>query len=130
MRADDLYLVDILEAGDRLQSYLGDVSVESFRASKLLYSATLAELIIMGEAAARLSAQTRAQAPGVPWEEIRGFRNLAVHGYFALDTTRVWEIATVSVRNLHGEAGRLLLALFPETHREYLRRRAHGGENA
>jgi uncharacterized protein with HEPN domain len=29
----------------------------------------------------------------VPWTQVRGFRNLAVHGYFAVESSEVWRIA-------------------------------------
>ena len=31
------------------------------------------------------------EAPGVPWEDIRGMRNVVVHEYFGVDLTTVWK---------------------------------------
>lgn len=48
---------------------------------------------MIGEAAARLSGETCARAPQVPWKEIVGFRNIAVHAYFSVD----WKVVFVTV---------------------------------
>ena len=45
---------------------------------------------IIGEAAAQISAETRAAAPTVPWQEIIGMRNRLVHVYFDIDFDQVW----------------------------------------
>jgi hypothetical protein len=44
----------------------------------------------------------------IPWREIRGFRNIAVHAYFSLDWDVVHEVATV---NLPDMAPRVLALL-------------------
>ena len=53
----------------------------------------LQKLSTIGEAAARLSDATRDGLPEIPWKEIIGFRNIAVHAYFSVD----WRIVFVTV---------------------------------
>lgn len=48
---------------------------------------------IIGEAAARVSDQTKTQLPGVQWENIIGMRNILIHGYFDIDLDILWETA-------------------------------------
>lgn len=59
----------------------------------MLQSAALQKLSVIGEAAARLSSETCARTPQVPWKEIIGFRNIAVHAYFSVD----WKVVFVAV---------------------------------
>jgi uncharacterized protein with HEPN domain len=40
-----------------------------------------------------LAGATRAGLPEIPWKEIIGFRNIAVHAYFSMD----WRIVYVTV---------------------------------
>ena len=40
---------------------------------------------IIGEAAARVTLETRSQFPQIPWPQIAGIRNRLVHVYFDLD---------------------------------------------
>lgn len=47
---------------------------------------------IIGEAAARVSTQTRVQYPDIPWLEMTGLRNRLIHGYGAVDLDILWDI--------------------------------------
>jgi uncharacterized protein with HEPN domain len=49
---------------------------------------------IIGEAASRVSGETRAQAARIPWDQVVGMRNRLVHAYFDIDLDQVW--STVS----------------------------------
>lgn len=50
--------------------------------------------MIIGEAASRLSKEFRDKHPEIEWEDIIGFRNIAVHAYFAVEWSIVWVAAT------------------------------------
>jgi uncharacterized protein with HEPN domain len=56
----------------------------------MLQFAIVRAVEIIGEAAARLTAATRAANPQVPWSNIIGMRNRLVHGYFDVDLDVVW----------------------------------------
>lgn len=47
---------------------------------------------IIGEAAGKLSQQTRDLAPDVPWAQIIGARNVIIHGYAEVEPDRIWDI--------------------------------------
>lgn len=49
---------------------------------------------IVGEAAARVSRETQAEAPEIPWPLIVGMRNRLVHGYYDVDLDLVWATLT------------------------------------
>lgn len=49
-------------------------------------------LEIIGEAAARVSEQTRSELPAIPWLAIAGLRNRLIHGYGDIDFDIVWEV--------------------------------------
>ena len=51
---------------------------------------------MLGEAASRLTEETRELAPDVPWREIIGMRNRLVHAYFDIDPGIMWKTATSS----------------------------------
>ena len=44
---------------------------------------------IIGEAAAKVSAETRASTPQIPWSDIIAMRNRLIHAYFDVDVNRV-----------------------------------------
>ena len=94
MRREELYLTDILEAADAIQRFLVDVGQNTFLRNELLQSAVLQKLMIIGEAASRLSKEFRDKHPEIEWEDIIGFRNIVVHAYFAVEWSIVWVAAT------------------------------------
>ncbi|WP_430538558.1 HepT-like ribonuclease domain-containing protein [Kribbibacterium absianum] len=56
----------------------------------------LMPLFVLAEDACHLSESVQNALDGVPWREIRGFRNFVAHGYWELDPRVVWEVATDS----------------------------------
>jgi uncharacterized protein with HEPN domain len=47
---------------------------------------------IIGEAAARVSAEGQRKWPAIPWAEVVGLRNRLIHGYDAVDLDILWTI--------------------------------------
>jgi uncharacterized protein with HEPN domain/predicted nucleotidyltransferase len=93
MRSDRLYLTDIVEAVDAIEAFICGVDVERFVRDDLVRSAVLHKLTVIGEAAARVSMPLRTRFAEVPWGDIVGFRNIAVHAYFSVDWSIVWQAA-------------------------------------
>lgn len=61
--------------------------------SERLLNLSLVRLLeIVGEAAARLSAETRDSNPQIPWPDIIGLRNRLIHGYEIVDFDILWDI--------------------------------------
>ena len=94
MRREELYLADIIEAADAIRRFLKNVDQNTFLKDDLLQSAVLQKLMIIGEAVARLPKEFRERYPEIEWEDIIGFRNIAVHAYFAVEWSIVWVAAT------------------------------------
>ena len=90
-RDPSLRLQDIAEAIDRILAYTASHSLESFRAARMAIDAVVRNLEIIGEAAGHVDAQTAASAPDVPWQDMRGLRNLLIHEYFGVSVDLVWE---------------------------------------
>jgi uncharacterized protein with HEPN domain len=48
----------------------------------------------MGEAASKVTKESRDSHPEVPWLNIIGMRNRLIHAYFDIDLDRVWDTIT------------------------------------
>jgi len=119
MRTDDLYLVDILDALEAINSFLHGISFDVFLHNKEKQSAILWNLMIIGEASSRLSIKTRNQMPEQPWSGIRKFRNLLVHGYFVLKWEEVWRMVTIEIPPLKEQVEQILKLNFPATYQQW-----------
>ena len=87
---------------------------ESFTENELLQSAVLQKLIVIGEAAARISRDLQSDHPEIEWPDIVAFRNIAVHEYFAVSWEIVWITATQDVPALKNRIQQILDTELPE----------------
>jgi uncharacterized protein with HEPN domain len=108
MRRETLYLADIVEAAEAIGQFVEGMRREDFVEDDLRRSAVLQKLIVIGEAAARLPKAFREQHPGIEWSDIVGFRNIAVHAYFAVSWDIVWVTATQDAPALRDAVMRIL----------------------
>lgn len=54
----------------------------------------------IGEAAARVSPETRSAHPNIPWKQIVSTRNRLVHGYNEVDFDILWRILSAELPSL------------------------------
>ncbi len=85
------YLVDILEAARLLQKFVEGVNQDTFENDLMRQAAVMRQLEIMGEAARRLSEETRQELSEIPWHQIIGMRNRLIHVYDGVDFAIVWD---------------------------------------
>jgi len=90
MDRDLVYLLDILQAARLAVSYLEGVAEEMFLQDTQCQDSVIRRIEIIGEAARRISPQTRTACPDIPWNAMIGIRNLMVHDYDAVDLQVVW----------------------------------------
>ncbi len=74
-------LQDMLAAAGKVISYAQDTTRETLPAVPMRLDAVLYEIVVMGEAARRLSQPVRDAHPQVPWRDIIGMRSVVTHGY-------------------------------------------------
>jgi uncharacterized protein with HEPN domain len=100
-------LIDMLDAITTIESF--KVSrYEDFLAEGKTQDAVMFNLIIMGEAAGRISEKFQAEHPEVPWSSIIGTRNVIVHGYDQVKLQIVWDILNKDLKPLKKKIKKLL----------------------
>lgn len=112
-RRELLYLADIVESARTVERWLVERG-DKWGEDEILRNAVLRQLSVVGEAASCLSEDIRGRLPDIPWREIRGFRNIAVHAYFSLDWDVVHEVATVNLPDIGPKVLALLRTEDPE----------------
>ena len=113
MKIPHVYIEDMIEAIELVQKYLGDVSEEQFSRDTQLQDAVLLRLMIIGEAASKLSDDVKNQGVEIPWKTIISFRNVAIHEYANVAMGKVWEIYKQDLPSLCTQLKTLLKKLPP-----------------
>lgn len=114
MPSEELYLQDIVKSIDDIERFLDGTDEAKFLADEILQNAVLMKLIIIGEAAARISNETRSRYPEIEWKSIIGFRNISVHAYFSVKWSIVWETAINDLKTLRETVIKILETEFPD----------------
>ena len=81
-------MLDVSEAAVR---FCHNRTFEDFCADRMLEFATRQAMEILGEAAAKVSEETRSQLAGVAWYQIVGLRHRLAHAYFDIDLAIIWD---------------------------------------
>jgi len=93
----------ILEAIERIDNYVDGIDEEGFyRDEKLMY-ACYANLIIVGEAASKMTKASKRNVSNIEWDLITGFRNIIVHEYFRINWRVVWDVIKTNLPDLKRE---------------------------
>lgn len=85
------YIEDILDAMDKAEILLNDVSYEQLEGDFRINFAVVRALEIIGEATKRLPTALRDEYSDIPWKDMAGMRDRITHGYDAIDFRAVWE---------------------------------------
>jgi uncharacterized protein with HEPN domain len=100
MWRDEAYLLDILIAARRVLEFSRDLTWEQFQQSHLHQHAIAKAHENIGEAARKVSLDTRTAHPAIPWPQIVAMRHRIAHDYFRLDLLKVWEIVQNDIPSL------------------------------
>lgn len=87
-------------------SFVQGMDFEGFSGSRLHQDAVVRELEVIGEAAKKISEQTKAKIQGVPWAKVSGMRDRLIHEYLRVDLEQVWDTARKDLPELLSEIER------------------------
>ncbi len=100
MPSDDATLLDMLRAARLVVEFRGRLDRQSFQRDLKTQSAILHQLLILGEAAKRLSEEFRLAHSEIPGRRIAGMRDKLIHEYHAVDVEEVWNTVDRDVPGL------------------------------
>ncbi len=114
MPRDNLYLVEIVEAIDRISRWLSGIDADRWDNDDMLRAAVLQQLTTIGEASRSVDNQLQEQHPEIPWRRIADFRNVAVHEYFSVDWSLVWRLVQDRLPMLRPQIMKVIEVEFPD----------------
>jgi len=90
--SDKVRLQHILDAIYDIENYTRNITIDEFSKSSEKKFASVKQLEIIGEAASKITRETKTDNPELEWPKIVALRNILVHEYYIIDTAIVWNI--------------------------------------
>ena len=87
----------MLDAAREAVAFASGRTAADLGQDRLLALALVKCIEIVGEAASKVSSETRRVVDQVPWVDIAGMRNRLIHAYFDIDLERVCDTITTDL---------------------------------
>lgn len=103
MKRSDNYLInDIKESIKSIEEYLSELNYnkENFLSDRRMQKLMIYEIIMIGEAAAKISIETKNNYQNINWREISDMRNFLIHEYYEVSNNIIWETANKDIPKL------------------------------
>ncbi len=91
MRDFQVYIEDIVDAIESIQTYTEGLTYEDFVKDRKTVDAVIRNFEIIGEATKQVPLSVRREYPKVPWKDMAGMRDKLIHGYFGVQLDVVWK---------------------------------------
>lgn len=85
MRRDELFLVEVIEAAERIVELTAGADVPDLAGDRSRREALLWSFTVLGEACSQLDDELKRQEAQVPWRAATAMRNRIVHAYWRAD---------------------------------------------
>jgi uncharacterized protein with HEPN domain len=98
------FLLHILEATARIETYTRGMGDADFFANQLVQDAVIRNIEILGEAARNIDVidpDFKLNHTELPLRDIAAMRNRLIHGYFSLDLEIIWKSVRQDIPVLH-----------------------------
>ncbi|MEO1353124.1 MAG: DUF86 domain-containing protein [Cyanobacteria bacterium J06635_15] len=100
MSRDQQSIQDIWNASQEILSFVAGMNFDALNTDRRTQAAVLYEIIVIGEAANRLSDTFQQKYSSIPWKEIIGMRNILAHQYEKVDSEVVWDVVIHDIPEL------------------------------
>lgn len=90
LRSWALQIWNINEAVSSILDFVKDIDYAEFKEDFKTNAAVAYSFMIITEAARNVPDELKAQHPELPWSSMLGMPNFITHGYWSVDTERLW----------------------------------------
>jgi uncharacterized protein with HEPN domain len=94
---DAATLLDLVNAARLVIHFVQGMDHEAFQADAKTQSATIHQLLVIGEATKRLSDNFKEGHPSIPWRDMARMRDKMIHHYEGVDLAEVWRASQTDI---------------------------------
>jgi uncharacterized protein with HEPN domain len=87
----------MLQSAELIMTYMNQCKEDEFIDNVQLQDSVIRRLLVIAEAARRVSEVTRQTLPNIAWQEINGMRNRLVHDYDDVNLNIVWDVVQFEI---------------------------------
>lgn len=98
----------MLDAAREVLSFSAGKTRTDLNINRMLALSLVKDVEIIGEAAVKVSPETRGEILQIPWEQIIGMRNRLIHAYFEIDLDVLWKTILEDIPSLVKELERVI----------------------
>lgn len=102
MKNDNVYLSQIIDSIEKINNFINGINYQQFTSDQKTQSAVILQLTLIGELTKKISQETKSQI-NLPWKQISGFRDRAIHDYYQIDIEIVWKTIEEDLLTLEKE---------------------------
>lgn len=110
-REFSLRLQDMLTEIAVVEKTVSGLTYETFSQDQQALRVVLYSLAVIGEAVTSSIDALESADSKLPWQQIRGMRNMVIHEYFQLDLEIVWETTQIDLPVLKNALQKILNSL-------------------
>ena len=97
---DIALLMDMAAAAERIIAFTEGMDEVSFEEDSRTHLAVQHQIMVIGEAAKRLSSEFQNEIDEIPWSAVARMRDRLIHGYDTVDLEVVWETVQRNIPDL------------------------------
>ena len=97
---DRIRILHMIDAAQTALDFASGRSRSDLDSDRMLVFALVRAIEVVGEAAGKVTGETRMAAPDIPWSLVVSMRNRLIHAYFDVDGDVVWKTASEELPEL------------------------------
>ena len=103
-----LFIQDIKECIAQIDEFVGNMTLEEFKADEKTSSAVVRKIEIIGEATKNVPKEIRQKYKELPWSDMARMRDKIIHSYFVVDYEVVWKTIKERLPEIKPKIGTIL----------------------
>lgn len=108
MKNELIFIKHIEDSIKDLESFVKEMSKKDFLKNKIIQSAVIRQIEVIGEATKNISDNFKKKYPKIEWKIISGMRDKLIHHYFGVDLEQVWLVVKKDIPVLKKEINFIL----------------------